>query len=188
LVTANPRTFEAVFADGQRREIPATGAFLGRDRLGNYYWNGYPWINIFRPDGSVVKAIQVNRPSLGTRTQARVNQDGIVYIFEYNYEAYDFERGRLDLYRVDTGMVPEDLRTPVVQTRTGTSTVNRLRIRTKPNLQSDTVGHLSEGQQVTIIDQTNEPMQIGEMNDVWYKIRTEDAVEGWSYGGLIEVE
>lgn len=64
----------------------------------------------------------------------------------------------------------------------------RVRIRTQPNLNGEQLGYLDKNQKVRILDQTSEPMQIGEMNSVWYKIRTEDDLEGWAYGYFIDLQ
>ncbi|MBB6480879.1 SH3 domain-containing protein [Spirochaeta isovalerica] len=64
----------------------------------------------------------------------------------------------------------------------------RVRIRTQPNLNGEQIGYLDKNQKVRILDHTEEPMQIGEMNSVWYKIRTEDGLEGWAYGHFIDLQ
>jgi hypothetical protein len=159
-------------------------SYMGTDLRGNVYWNvgSYRGI-VFGPSGWVIGSISYDRTDMVGRPV--VHPSGDIYFI-------DFDTEYVYLRRIQNVWDPEGraawYEANAKTTRAGTSTVNRLRIRTEPNLESDTVGHLSEGQRVTIIDQTNEPMQIGDMNDVWYKIRTEDGVEGWSYGGLIEVE
>ena len=65
---------------------------------------------------------------------------------------------------------------------------SHVRIRKSPNLQSEHIGYLYKDQRVQIFDQTENPMKIGEMESVWYKIRTEDGTEGWVYGFFIDIE
>ena len=92
LLTTSASTFTEVF--DLSRETRASGDFMGRDRLGNYYWGSMPGFILERS----------SRPRT-SRTQGRVNLDGEVMFFAYNGEPYDWERERIDLYRVDTGIV-----------------------------------------------------------------------------------
>jgi hypothetical protein len=63
---------------------------------------------------------------------------------------------------------------------------SRVRIRKEPNLDGENIGYLNKDQIVFILDETLESMKIGKMDSVWFKIRTLDGIEGWSYGYFID--
>lgn len=65
---------------------------------------------------------------------------------------------------------------------------SRVRVRNEPNLDGEHLGYLEKNQKVEVISKTNEIMKIGDMNSVWYKIKTIDGVEGWAYGFFIDLE
>jgi hypothetical protein len=65
---------------------------------------------------------------------------------------------------------------------------SRVRVRELPSLDSDSITYLNEGDRIEIIDQSEEPMRIGEMESVWYKIKTSDGTIGWTYGYFIDIE
>ena len=103
LVTSNPKTFNEVFGLPRRRG--AFGDFAGRDKEGNYYWGGSGGVVVFDPGGSEIAVVSARIEASGSVTGARVNAEGVVYIFAYNGKPYNYERERLDLYRLDTGII-----------------------------------------------------------------------------------
>lgn len=64
---------------------------------------------------------------------------------------------------------------------------SRVRIRKEPNLDSETIGHLDKDQNVYVLEKTQKKIKIGEMESVWYKIKTFNGVEGWAYGFFINL-
>lgn len=70
---------------------------------------------------------------------------------------------------------------------TGTLNQSRVRIRKEPNLNGEQIGYLNKDQTVYILDRTTESMKIGDMDSAWYKIKTTDGLEGWSYGYFIDL-
>lgn len=72
--------------------------------------------------------------------------------------------------------------------RIGKLNDSRVRIRARPDLESDTIGYLSKGQVVDIIDVSDQQMIIGEMSAFWYKILTSDYSAGWVYGYFIDIQ
>ncbi len=63
----------------------------------------------------------------------------------------------------------------------------KVRIRKEPNLNGEQLGYLNKGQKVSILEETDQKMKIGEMDAVWYKVETEDGVVGWAYGWFIDI-
>jgi len=47
---------------------------------------------------------------------------------------------------------------------------------------------LDSGDDVDIIDKTDEKMRIGNMNSPWYKVRTFFMYEGWVYGAYVDID
>jgi hypothetical protein len=47
---------------------------------------------------------------------------------------------------------------------------------------------LDSGDDVDIIDKTDEKMRIGNMNSPWYKVRTFQMYEGWVYGAYVDID
>ncbi|MBN2661233.1 MAG: SH3 domain-containing protein, partial [Tannerellaceae bacterium] len=74
-----------------------------------------------------------------------------------------------------------------LSTKLGLLNDSRVRFRTEPNLTSETLGFLNKGDRVLVLEQSADKMQIGDMNDYWYRIRTPEGTEGWTYGYFIDV-
>ena len=72
-------------------------------------------------------------------------------------------------------------------TETGILNNSLVRIRKEPNLGGEFLGYLDKGQEVHIIGKTDETMKIGDMESVWYKIKTSEGIEGWAYGSFIDL-
>lgn len=62
----------------------------------------------------------------------------------------------------------------------------RVRIRTKPNLHSDTWGFLNTGDKVTLVDKSDAKQIIGDHEDYWYKVDAEGYPDGWVFGEFID--
>ncbi len=71
--------------------------------------------------------------------------------------------------------------------RKGILNDSKVRIRKEPNLDGEQLGYLNKGQKVSILEETDQKMKIGEMDAVWYKVETEDGVVGWAYGWFIDI-
>jgi hypothetical protein len=67
------------------------------------------------------------------------------------------------------------------------STTDRLRIRDGFNLKSKVVGHLSEGEQVEIINLQPELVKLDGISGYWFFIRTGKGILGWVYGGYLKM-
>ena len=65
---------------------------------------------------------------------------------------------------------------------------NRVRLRTEPNLTSQTVTHLDFGYQVKIKDKSEEPQTIDGESWYWYKVESEGYPEGWVYGKYLDIK
>ena len=64
----------------------------------------------------------------------------------------------------------------------------RVRLRTKPTIESDTWGFLNTGDNVVIKDKTDEKFTIDGESWYWYKVDAEGYPDGWVYGKYVDVE
>jgi hypothetical protein len=62
-----------------------------------------------------------------------------------------------------------------------------VRLRTRPNLSSDTWTYLNTGDAIKILDRSPEKMKIDDMEDYWYRIRLDKRPEGWVYGAYVDI-
>ena len=62
---------------------------------------------------------------------------------------------------------------------------NRVRVRGEPTLESETLGHLYQGDLVAIYERTAEAT-IDEVTAPWYEIRTAAGLSGWAFGAYVE--
>ena len=65
---------------------------------------------------------------------------------------------------------------------------NRVRLRTEPNLTSQTVTHLDFGYQVKIKDKSEEPQTIDGESWYWYKVESEGYPDGWVYDKYLDIK
>lgn len=65
---------------------------------------------------------------------------------------------------------------------------NRVRLRTEPNLTSQTVTHLDFGYQVKIKDKSEEPQTIDGESWYWYKVESKGYPDGWVYGKYLDIK
>ena len=65
---------------------------------------------------------------------------------------------------------------------------NRVRLRTEPNLTSQTVAHFDSGYQVKIKDKSTEPQTIDGESWYWYNVESEEYPDGWIYGKYLDIK
>lgn len=64
---------------------------------------------------------------------------------------------------------------------------DNLRVRSLPNTNSDVVCKLNKFQNIKLIDCTNEKEEIDGINSPWYKVKLDNDVEGWIFGGYAKI-
>jgi len=62
----------------------------------------------------------------------------------------------------------------------------RVRIRTKPSLQSDTWGFLNTGDKVILVDKSETKLKIAGHENYWYKVDADGYPDGWVFGQFID--
>ena len=63
----------------------------------------------------------------------------------------------------------------------------RVRLRSKPNLNSEVLGFLNTGDKLKVVDWSNEKQKIGGMEAYWYKVESENYPDGWVYGKYVDI-
>lgn len=65
---------------------------------------------------------------------------------------------------------------------------NRVRLRTEPNLNCETLDYLNSGDKVRITDRSEDTQKIDDMEAYWYEVETAEGKTGWVYGAFVDVE
>lgn len=73
---------------------------------------------------------------------------------------------------------------------TGNGKLNdsKVRLRTEPSLDCDTIILLNKNQKVNIIDRSNKTTKIEKEEWYWYQVETSDGNTGWVYGKYLDIE
>ena len=73
---------------------------------------------------------------------------------------------------------------------TGNGKLNdsKVRLRTGPSLDCDTIILLNKNQKVNIIDRSNKTTKIEKEEWYWYQVETSDSNIGWVYGKYLDIE
>ena len=104
--------------------------------------------------------------------------------------SYRNEDDILCTYLIDTTSFRDWLDENNLLFRPTTAVLNdsRVRVRENPNLEAQHLGYLNTGDEVEVFDRSGIKVQIGDMNDWWYKIRRKsDGLEGWAYGPFLDL-
>ena len=64
---------------------------------------------------------------------------------------------------------------------------DNLRIRESPNTDTKVIGKLQKWDKVTVTECTEQKDKIDNLEYPWYKIKTEEGIEGWIFGGFAKI-
>jgi hypothetical protein len=62
-----------------------------------------------------------------------------------------------------------------------------LRVRKAPDLTAAIIGSVDTYEKVTILERSAKTQSIDGFDSYWYRIRTQSALEGWAFGGYLEI-
>lgn len=62
-----------------------------------------------------------------------------------------------------------------------------LRVRKAPDLSAAIIGSVDTYEKVTVLERSAKTQSIDGFDAYWYRIRTQGAVEGWAFGGYLEI-
>lgn len=71
---------------------------------------------------------------------------------------------------------------------TGVLNDGGVRVRERPNLKGNVLGHLRQGERVTVLERSASPETADGLTAYWYKIKTDAGLVGWSFGAFIDIE
>src|SRR5687768_12489058 len=63
---------------------------------------------------------------------------------------------------------------------------SKLRVRREPSMASETTGHLTRGELVTVIEKTTFTATIDNITGPWLLIQNASGLKGWAFGGYIK--
>jgi hypothetical protein len=75
----------------------------------------------------------------------------------------------------------------IIYNTAGVLNDDRVRIRAEPNLSGEIKGVVNRMDKVEILEGGLEKQKIGDMESIWYRIRTAGNVEGWVFGAYIDI-
>ena len=67
-----------------------------------------------------------------------------------------------------------------------TITNNNVNFRRDANLTSQILGQLNNGDRVEVTQKGDKKEKIGQWDNYWYKIKTQQGIEGWVFGQFIK--
>lgn len=85
----------------------------------------------------------------------------------------------------------ESLRDALLSTKWSSQGIindTRVRLRTDPNLDCETITFLNKGDKCTIFDFSHNVTEIEGKRWCWYKIETKDGKSGWVYGKYVDID
>lgn len=116
----------------------------------------------------------------GTEVSFVISKDGTVKLIGTNLD------------EETTVVVMEKLNSKIVDKpfdiRKGKINDTRVRLRSEPNLESETLSYFYEGSKVRILDQTDKPYEIDGESYYWYKVESGTYPVGWVYGKYLDIE
>ena len=82
-----------------------------------------------------------------------------------------------------------EARNYVVHPTKGIANASGVRVRENANLQSETIGTLTAGEELEVVDRSGTKVSVGDRNEYWYRVRRgADGLDGWVYGAYIDVD
>lgn len=190
---------------------------INNESMGNYaITNDYSWNNAkYYPNSSLIIDTETGSffsPNLfGCKLEKIELEDEIPIIFlTKDYETVGYQwKIQLFIHEVSDCMIWLDFNDEIVGQTSDFGNSNywyrisspsvipiqpavvndsRIRVRTLPNLDSDTWGYLNIGDFVKIKDKSDEPYEIEGESWYWYKVESENLPDGWVYGKYLDVK
>jgi hypothetical protein len=163
--------------------------FLGHDLNGNWYWNDSGGILVHSPDGSLINVFITELGTLSIRPA--IDQLGNVYILELspNQDQFNLYRIPNDWSPIDASLQSESGTSREVSQNPQATVINsRLRVRSAPSLDGEMLGLLEIGEEVRVLEKSDQELNIGELTDFWYRIDNGNGLTGWAYGAFLRMD
>jgi hypothetical protein len=162
--------------------------FLGHDLNGNWYWNDSGGILVHSADGSLINVF-ITEFTLSIRPA--IDQLGNVLILELspNQDQFNLYRIPNDWSPIDASLQSESGTSREVSQNPRATVINsRLRVRSAPSLEGEMLGLLEIGEEVRVLEKSDQELNIGELTDFWYRIDNGNSLTGWAYGAFLRMD
>jgi hypothetical protein len=156
--------------------------YIGNDNYGNTYWlRSKNSVLVFDQQGWITRIIQLNRRQLlngSTLPVVSLTNGDIFYLEHEIVSSEDLNIKAFIIYQdwVDSSGI------------NATVINSRLRVRSLPSLEGPMLGMLEIGEAVTILEKSDQELNIGELTDFWYRIDNGNGLVGWAYGAFLNIE
>jgi hypothetical protein len=160
--------------------------FIGWDPDGNSVWQLFRRIFILSNSGKLIADFIGENVNPTIKTRYAISENGTVYCLSFNAENDEFELLSLEPFWLgSSGAGSSELDS---QNPQATVINSRLRVRSLPSLEGEMLGMLEIGEAVTILEKSEQELNIGELTDFWYRIDNGNGLVGWAYGAFLNIE
>jgi hypothetical protein len=166
--------------------------YIGTDRTGTTYWVTLQHLFISMKPVQTAAIPSRYDASLVSGYPTVEYQTGDIYFLGRPVD----NNTSIPLYRIPNDWSPIDAS---LQSESGTSrevsqnpraTVinSRLRVRSAPSLEGEMLGMLEIGEEVRVLEKSDQELNIGELTDFWYRIDNGNGLTGWAYGAFLRMD
>jgi hypothetical protein len=175
--------------DGYISTFNPSSRFIGFDAKGNFYWNiGRSFVAVFNPEGWIIQLFRIDIEAVDSTPVVTANGD----LYFYSYQG---EPGTIELLTIPNTWDPidEQFDIPGISTSSpaqprATVINSRLRVRSAPSLEGEMLGMLEIGEEVRVLERSDQQLNIGDLTDFWYRIDNGNGLVGWAYGAFLRME
>jgi len=100
------------------------------------------------------------------------------YDLAFSIDHYNQVNNDNTLYRHEIDLYSENI--------TASANNSYVRLRSEPNLNGEGKGFLQQGETVQVIEISDHMEEIGDNIDNWYKVKTSDGTEAWTFGAFLD--
>jgi hypothetical protein len=166
--------------------------YLGKDAYGNRYWNSAQrTVFVFSEDGWVKKIFHYD-PLQISGYPAVEYQTGDIYFLGRpvdNNTSIPLYRIPNDWSHIDASLQSESGTSREVSQNPRATVINsRLRVRSAPSQEGEMLGMLEIGEEVRVLEKSDQELNIGELTDFWYRIDNGNGLTGWAYGAFLRMD
>ncbi len=161
---------------------------IGTDQAGTTYWTLYSLIYIYESGSTRAKTIRYD-PNLVSGYPTVEYQTGDLYFLGRPIS----NNTQIPLYRIANDWDPVQPGSTTGAQDNGSfsqATVinSRLRVRSVPSLEGEMLGMLEIGEEVSLLEKSDQPLNIGELTDFWYRVDNGNGLIGWAYGAFLRMD
>jgi hypothetical protein len=165
--------------------------YIGTDRTGTTYWSLYSLIYIYEAGANRGNTIRYDA-SLVSGYPTVEYQTGDIYFLGRpvdNNTSIPLYRIPNDWSHIDASLQSESGTSREVSQNPRATVINsRLRVRSAPSLEGEMLGMLEIGEEVRVLEKSDQELNIGELTDFWYRIDNGNGLTGWAYGAFLRMD